>query len=76
MKKNEFIIKLKEELELESDINFMTDLKALDEWDSMTAMVLIGFVSDNFGLTLTAEDIKQMTSIDSLVTRIGKEKIN
>jgi acyl carrier protein len=76
MKKNEFIIKLKEELELESDINFMTDLKALDEWDSMTAMVLIGFVSDNFGLTLTAEDIKQMTNIDSLVTRIGKEKIN
>jgi len=76
MKKDEFIAKLREELELESNIDFMTDLKALDEWDSMTAMVLIGFVSDNFGLTLTAEDIKQMTSVESLVTRIGKDKIN
>jgi acyl carrier protein len=76
MKRDEFILKLKEELELESAIDFNTDLKGLDEWDSMTAMVLIGFISDNFGLTLTADDIKQMTSVDSLIIKIGIEKIN
>ena len=76
MKRDEFILKLKEELELESTIDFTTDLKELDQWDSMTAMVLIGFISDNFGITLTADDIKQMTSVDSLITKIGIEKIN
>ncbi len=76
MKKDQFILQLKEELELETDIDFSTELKELDEWDSMTAMVLIGFVSDNFGLTLTAEDIKQMSTIDSLITKIGTDKIN
>jgi acyl carrier protein len=76
MKKDEFISKLKEELELESDITANTELKELDEWDSMTAMVLIGFISDNFGLTLTAEDIKQMSTVDSLIEKIGTEKIS
>ena len=76
MKKNQFILNLKEELELEADIDFSTELKELDEWDSMTAMVLIGFVYDNFGLTLTAEDIKQMTTIDSLISKIGTDKIS
>jgi acyl carrier protein len=76
MKKEEFILKIKEELELESEIDFTTELKELEEWDSMTAMVLIGFVSDNFGLTLTADDIKRMTSVDSLVAKIGTDKIN
>lgn len=76
MNRDQFILKLREELELESNIDFTTELKELDEWDSMTAMVLIGFVSDNFGLTLTAEDIKQMTSIESLINNIGADKIN
>ena len=60
---------------LDPTINY-TELKELDEWDSMTAMVLIGFVYDNFGLTLTAEDIKQMTTIDSLISKIGTDKIS
>ena len=76
MKKDEFISRLKEELELESEVNNSTQLKELDEWDSMTAMVLIGFVSDNFSLTLTADDIKEMTTIDSLIQKIGTDKID
>lgn len=76
MKRDQFLFNLKKELELEEDINFSTELKELDEWDSMTAMVLIGFVSDNFGLTLTADDLKDMTTIDSLISKIGTDKIS
>ena len=32
MKREEFILKLKEELELESEIDFTTELKELEEW--------------------------------------------
>jgi acyl carrier protein len=75
MKRDQFIVKLKEELELESEIEYSTNLHELDEWDSMTAMVLIGFVSDNFGLTMTGEDLKKINSISALIDFIGSDKI-
>lgn len=74
MDKNQFLVNLKDELELECEINVDTNLKELDEWDSVLAMVLIGFVLDNFGVTLNADDLNEMNSINSLMDIIGKEK--
>lgn len=74
MDKNQFLVNLKDELELECEINVETNLKELDEWDSVLAMVLIGFVLDNFGVTLNADDLNEMNSINSLMDIIGKEK--
>ena len=76
MKTNEFILGLIEELELETTIDNTTNLKDLDEWDSMAAMVLIGYVSNEFGVTLNADDLKDITTVDSLIERIGLEKFN
>lgn len=76
MKTNEFILMLAEELELETTIERTTNLKDLDEWDSMAAMVLIGYVSNEFGITLNADDIKNITTVDSLIERIGVEKFS
>lgn len=76
MKTNEFILGLAEELELEATLENTTNLKDLDEWDSMAAMVLIGYVSNEFGVTLNADDIKDITTVDSLIERIGLEKFN
>lgn len=73
MTKQEFIEELQEELEFEETLTLDTQLKDLDEWDSMAAMVLIGFVGDNFNKTLTADDLKEMTTIDSLIEKIGEE---
>jgi acyl carrier protein len=42
----------------------------------MGAMVLIGFVSNEFDVLLNPEDIKEMTTIDSLIERIGPDKFN
>ncbi len=76
MTTNEFILGLVEELELENALEINTNLKDLDEWDSMAAMVLIGYVSNEFGVTLNADDIKDITTVDSLIERIGLEKFN
>lgn len=72
----EFISGLQEELELEAILKNTTNLKELDEWDSMGAMVLIGFVSNEFDVILNPEDIKDMTTIDSLIERIGLDKFD
>lgn len=74
MKIEEFISGLAEELELESELTISTDLKQLDEWDSMAAMILIGYVSNNFGVTLNAQDLKEITTVESLIAKIGESK--
>ncbi|MCG8749740.1 phosphopantetheine-binding protein [Tenacibaculum finnmarkense] len=74
MNKQEFIAELAEELEVEVAVTLETELKDLDEWDSMGAMILIGYVSDNFNVTLNADDIEALTSFESLVDRIGEDK--
>ena len=74
MKKQEFINKLKEELEVEIEVTIDTSIKDLDECDSLGAMILIAFVSDSFGVTLSADDIKNISTFKSLIERIGLEK--
>ena len=76
MKKQDFINELVEELEVESVVTPETALKDLDEWDSMGAMILIGFVSDNFNVTLNADDIEALTTFQSLIDKIGVEKFS
>ena len=74
MKKEDFIKELAEELELETEVTVETEFVELDEWDSMGAMILIGYVSDNFDVTLNAVDIEKLTSFQSLIERIGEVK--
>jgi acyl carrier protein len=76
MEKSVFLSRLQEELEFESDLELNTNIKDLDEWDSMAAMVLIGFVSDEFGMTLNADDIEAISTIESLIEKIGQDKFN
>ncbi|WP_164126604.1 acyl carrier protein [Sphingobacterium luzhongxinii] len=74
MTKQEFATKLTEELELSTDLTLDTDLKKLEEWDSMTAMILIGIVSNEFDIDLSADDIQEITTVNSLIEKIGAEK--
>jgi acyl carrier protein len=76
MEKSVFLSRLQEELEFESELELNTNIKDIDEWDSMAAMVLIGFVSDEFGMTLNADDIEAITTIESLIEKIGQDKFN
>ncbi|AIG30071.1 hypothetical protein IA01_06140 [Flavobacterium psychrophilum] len=72
----EFILGLQEELEIEGNLENTTNIKELEEWDSMAAMLLIGYVSNEFNVTLTSNDLDTLTTIDSLIDKIGAEKFN
>jgi acyl carrier protein len=76
MTKQEFISGLQEELELEGFLNSSSVLKDLEEWDSMAAMLLIGYVSNEFNVTLNSDDLKDMTTVASLIEKIGSEKFD
>ncbi len=74
MTREEFILALKEEFNTDELLTGSTIIKDLDGWDSMEAMMLIGFVSDEFDIILTSEDIKKMTTVNSLIEIIGVDK--
>lgn len=76
MNKQDFIKELAEEMEIESPVNLDTKFEDLDEWDSMGAMILIGYVSDNFDVTLNADNIEELTTFQSLIDKIGAEKFS
>lgn len=74
MNKEKFLILLKDELELDSDLTLETNLKELEEWDSMTAMLLIGVVSNEFDYNLTGDEIAELSTVQSLIDKIGSDK--
>ena len=69
MNKINYLKELHDELEIES-IEFLTmdtNFKDLEEWDSMTAMVLIGFVNQNFNKNLNSDEIEKCETLADIV---------
>lgn len=76
MNKNEFLEGLKEAMEFESDLFEETHIKEMEEWDSINAMVLIAFLTSKFGIKLTKEDIESISTVKSIMEKIGYDKFN
>ena len=75
MKKNEFVNQLSEYCEFEND-NFTLDtlLKSIDEYDSLAVMSIIAFVDENFKMSLTGVQLRELTDFKSLIVLIGVDK--
>ncbi|HVD98340.1 MAG TPA: acyl carrier protein [Cytophagaceae bacterium] len=74
MKTNEFIDKLKESLEIEDiQVSPTTELKSLEGYDSLSILSLIALIDENFDTSLTANQFKSLTTVQSLIDLIGKE---
>jgi acyl carrier protein len=51
-------------------INKKTDFKNLDEWDSMTALMLIAMVDEKYEKQIDGADIKESHTLEDLHIRI------
>jgi acyl carrier protein len=52
------------------EIHQKTDFKNLDEWDSMTTLMLIAMVDENYEKQINGSDIKESMTLDELYIRI------
>ena len=43
-----------------------TDFKALDEWDSLTALTIISMVDEELGKTITGADLRANKTIEDV----------
>lgn len=51
-----------------------TEFKALEEWESLTALTLIAMVDREYGVTLSGKDIREAETIDDLFNRVVELK--
>ena len=69
---NEFITNFYEILDDTEavEINKKTDFKNLDEWDSMTTLMLIAMVDEKYEKQINGADIKESSTLEDLYIRI------
>jgi len=76
MKTEDFINELKEALEIEDEdqeITLETNLKELEEYDSLSVLSIIAMIDKNFDKQIPSADFIKNTTVSSLIELIGKE---
>ena len=76
MKTKDFISELKDALEIEDEdqeISLETNLKDLEEYDSLSVLSIIAMIDKNFGKQIPSVDFIKITTIKSLMDLIGKD---
>lgn len=76
MKYQKFIELIKDALEIKDQPSLKTNLNDLLEYDSLAVLSLIALIDESFGGSLTAEQFKSVTTIESLTELIGKDNFN
>lgn len=66
MNEQDFLEKLEEILNVEEPLTLETDLKNLEEWDSLTALMFQSFVFKTTGAVPDPNDIKKAETVSDL----------
>jgi acyl carrier protein len=76
VKKDEFLSELAGLMELEESVELTeeTDLCGMEQFDSIALLSIIGFADEHFGVTLSAVDLESVTTVRSLMEKIGAER--
>jgi acyl carrier protein len=76
MEKEEFIKELKDALEIEDEdkeITLETDLRYIDEYDSLSVLAIIAMIDKNFNKQISSLEFTKITTVKSLMDLIGEE---
>jgi len=76
MKTEAFTNELKEALEIENEdqeISLETNLKELEEYDSLSVLSIIAMIDKYFGKQIPSADFTKVTTVSSLMDLIGIE---
>lgn len=76
MRRDEFVNRLAEFCEFDTaGLTPETPFKSIKGYDSLAVMTMIAFIDENFGVKLTAQQLKDLTDFNSLITLVGDDKI-
>ena len=55
------------------EITAETEFQTLDEWDSMTALVIIGMAKTQYGKDITGREIRSCTTVEDLYNLVASK---
>lgn len=66
MDKNQFIKQLQDQFEEPVLLDFDSDFKSLDNYDSIVALSIISMVDDEYNVSVDGNDMKKIRSVGEL----------
>lgn len=51
-----------------------TVFRDLDEWSSMQALIIIAMIDEEFGVTLSAEDMREAKTVGDIFTKVSSRQ--
>lgn len=78
MKTSDFLKEMYEFLEIESipELKLDTNLRELEEFDSLTIMTLIAFADEYFNKRFKATDFRRIQTVEDVMSLIGIKNFN
>ena len=76
MKKAAFIKELPDVLEIDEELTEESNLKDLEEYDSLAVLSLVAFIDEKFGTSLSSDELTEVTTVRSLIELIGEENFD
>jgi acyl carrier protein len=67
MTDQEFIDEILEAIDSEDTATPETELLAVDNWDSLASMITIGIAEDNYGVLLTAAQLRECVTFADII---------
>lgn len=76
MTKEQFIELIKTELKENTLITLETNFKQLENYGSLSAVLVLQLVEDNFGIKINPRSFRSVNTINDLIGAIGEERFN
>ena len=68
---NQFLVQIKEVLEIENREIFLTDtFRNYDEWDSLALLSLIAMLDDEYGVEIEEKVLKTLLTLEDLYQEV------
>ena len=73
MELEKFVKEFTEFAELETEYSPDEPLSEYEEWDSMAAMMMIGYISQNYSITMTGDELENLASYSAIFEHIASK---
>ena len=70
MDTTQFLENIKDLLDTETELTVDTKFRELDEWDSLATLSTIAMVDDEYGIVISANELRQLETLGDIIRAI------
>ena len=70
MDTTQFLENIKDLIDTETELTVDTKFRELDEWDSLAALSTIAMVDDEYGIVISANELRQLETLGDIIRAI------